>query len=163
MTKKQGGQNRKGFQLVELTIVISTLSIVAAISIPAYQDFTARTRNDVTRAALAQFRAGIDRFETEQILRGTGNINAPTHPVEETMDAEQNPGGPWVIPNGDNPVNPWASRTTYITPDRSDWVDVWSMAQLPRGTIIVGNFGWIYNEATGEIWANSNVNGENQF
>ena len=59
-------QAQKGFTLIELMIVVAIIAILAAIAIPAYQDYMARAQ---AGAAYSDIRGGVTAFE-EFISRG---------------------------------------------------------------------------------------------
>jgi len=64
-------KNQQGFTLIELMIVVAIIAILAAIALPAYQNYVARSQ---VTAGLADIRGGVTAVE-EIINRGTGTIN----------------------------------------------------------------------------------------
>lgn len=58
---------QKGFTLIELMIVVAIIAILAAIALPAYQNYVAKSQ---ATAGLADIRGGVTAFE-EGIQAGT--------------------------------------------------------------------------------------------
>ncbi len=65
-------QNQKGFTLIELMIVVAIIGILAAIALPAYQDYTARAK--VSEVILAGTTCKATITEASQV----GFSTAPT-------------------------------------------------------------------------------------
>ena len=60
--KKLNMQRQQGFTLIELMIVIAIVGILAAIALPAYQDYTVRARMSEPLARLAEAKTTIAEF-----------------------------------------------------------------------------------------------------
>lgn len=72
---------QNGFTLIELMVVVAIVGILAAIAIPAYQDYTVRVRVTEIIAALGPFKVTVE--ESFQV-----NGLAPAMVVAENQDLE---------------------------------------------------------------------------
>ena len=55
-------RNQKGFTLIELMIVIAIVGILAAVALPAYQEYTIRARIAEPIAVLAEAKASMTEY-----------------------------------------------------------------------------------------------------
>ena len=67
MTTQQKNDNRAGFTLVELIVVLMILVGLAAILIPAVTDMVARTNSSASSSNIAEVANAIQRYETQYL------------------------------------------------------------------------------------------------
>lgn len=80
MIKQMNKQIQKGFTLIELMIVIAIIGILAAIAIPAYQDY-------VIRAQVSEGLSLADGLKTPSVEYYTNTGNWPTNATTGFMTA----------------------------------------------------------------------------
>ncbi|MEC9386129.1 MAG: pilin [Pseudomonadota bacterium] len=64
-------RGQKGFTLIELMIVVAIIGILAAIAIPQYQDYTARTQVNRAYSELSSLRTAVEERLTRGITTNT--------------------------------------------------------------------------------------------
>ncbi|HSH00810.1 MAG TPA: prepilin-type N-terminal cleavage/methylation domain-containing protein [candidate division Zixibacteria bacterium] len=136
--------NQRGFSLIELVIIIVILGILAAVAIPKYQDITSEAREASARAALGGIRSAVMIYYANQAVT-TGSATWPTLATLETAGS--------VMEHG-IPKNPY-----QVDANAPDSV----VTGVTKGVTVGARGGWAYNDATGELWPNTSVVGENNW
>ncbi len=142
---RTSARKRAGFTLIELVTVIVILGILSAVALPVYLDYRADARAAACKGVLGAMRAAVANYYAYSATdSGGGNATYPTLAVFTTADA---------VMAGAIPDNP------YDTDAAKNNVEV----GVTKGTVVGANGGWDYKASTGEVWANTNVAGENSF
>lgn len=92
-------KKQQGFTLIELMIVVAIIAILAAIALPAYQNYVAKSQ---VTAGLADIRGGVTAFE-EGIQSGTKTGSATTTDLglaSSTPRCDIAPSGKWDDASG---------------------------------------------------------------
>lgn len=85
---------QKGFTLIELMIVVAIIGILAAIAMPAYQDYTGRAQSTEPLNATAGIRADMAVFLSENNALPTAGDDAQIDAALAALDGEYfAPGG----------------------------------------------------------------------
>ena len=156
---------RAGFTLIELVMVILLLAILAAIAIPNFIDFRSDAKNGATYGALGALRAALAIATASIQLKEDPTFPTPKYPTLLEMQANlftvSHPvlSGTFVMDMQNGiPKNPW-TITTLAGVHHNSIINCNGTKSIIMSETGWDDRGWCYRETSGEVWANSNLNG----
>ena len=117
---KQNYRAQQGFTLIELMIVVAIIGILAAIALPAYQDYVARAQASEALTSTAGVRADLAVFRAEN--PNFPAAGSPLHSATAELDGKYfdlgsaTLGGSGVISVQFNAASQISGQTMTVTP-----------------------------------------------
>ena len=135
-------QNQKGFTLIELMIVIAIIGILAAIALPAYQDYIKKSAYSEVITGMSPFKAGVTecyQFTGALTACAGGQNGVPPNLVGKTDGALN---GVVTVANGTITATPNNNYKGIVTADSC--VLKPAVATITSGS---ANLEWTYSGA----------------
>jgi general secretion pathway protein G len=131
-------QQRRGFTLVELLLVLVILGVLAAIVIPKFSGRTQQAKMQAAITQISTFRTALDAFEVDNGYYPKGRSGLQDL-IVQPRDA-QNWRGPYMQTDR-VPLDPWGGEYSYECPGKHNPTsyDIYS-AGPPGENTIIGNW-----------------------
>jgi general secretion pathway protein G len=136
---------KSGFTLVEILIVVIFLGILAAIVIPQFTNASTEARKNSTSSLLQTIRSQIELYKLQHgdtIPPLVGAAADGSHWDELTKTSQHNGTGTFGPYLQTVPKNPLNSKSDVIA---------------GTGAAVASNAGFIFDAATGKMWAGGSV------
>jgi general secretion pathway protein G len=129
--EKSRQQNRRGFTLVELLLVLVILGTLAAIVVPKFSGRTEQARVTAAQTQISNFGVALDAYEIDNGSYPKGK-NGLFDLIEQPRDAT-NWKGPYI--KGEIPKDPWNGEYIYECPGKHNEQSYDIMSMGPDGRV----------------------------
>ena len=122
---------QKGFTLIELMIVVAIIGILAAIALPAYQDYTIRAKVSELVLTASSFRTSVtEKAQTDNALTSSGaGLTVTT--FGKITGGSVSDGGVIVLNGTSAATSVGTAVTITLTPSLAGNTVVWSCTGTP--------------------------------
>ena len=121
---------QKGFTLIELMIVIAIIGILAAIALPAYQDYTKRARVGEALSLAGGAKTAVTEFYSSNNSWPVDNAAAGLPPAADikgnTVDSVNAAGGKITVKVNAKVDSSSSANTLVLSPSASSGSVTWS-------------------------------------
>jgi len=108
---------QKGFTLIELMIVVAIIGILAAVALPAYQDYTVRAKVSELMLAASGTRTGIsEKFQTDPSNTVSAGAGVTIPVVGKIATASVTDDGTVTVTGSTNSTSIGQAVTVTMTP-----------------------------------------------
>lgn len=122
---------QKGFTLIELMIVVAIIGILAAIALPAYQDYTIRSKVSELVLAASAFRTSVtEKAQTDNGIASAG-VGLTVTAVGKVTGGSVTDGGVINIKGDSSATSVGTVVSLILTPSYSTNTVVWSCTGGP--------------------------------
>ena len=149
-----GAQNRpnKGFSLLELVVVVVIIGIIAAIAIPRMSRGSAGAAESALVGNLAVIRNALDLFAAEHV----GSYPAQATVVDQLTQYTDDAGAAQAAKDATHIYGPYLRQMPPApTGSHKGKTGVAAPAAVPPvAEVAAVDVGWLYDAASGQVWAN---------